>query len=150
MKPSNPNLPKPDCKGVRTVLDRVGDTWSLYVIGTLRDGGMRFNEIRRNVEGISQRMLTRTLRELERDGLVTRTVYPTKPPSVEYALSAMGSTLLEPANILFTLAQKNYSSVEQSRREYDEKVAREQTSPRDDYRSSTRSGLFEPEQQGKN
>jgi DNA-binding HxlR family transcriptional regulator len=122
--PSKQNLPKPDCKVVRAILDRVGDTWSLYVVSTLQGGRMRFNEIRRSVAGISQRMLTRTLRDLERDGLVTRTVYPTKPPSVEYALTAIGSTLLEPANTLFTWAQKNYANVEQSRREYDEKGAR--------------------------
>lgn len=105
------------------ILDRVGDTWSLYVVGTLGSGAMRFNEIRRNIEGISQRMLTRTLRELERDGLVRRTVFPTKPPSVEYALTDMGTTLLEPALTLFTWAQKNYANVEQSRRQYDEKAA---------------------------
>ena len=124
MIPSKQHLPKPDCKVMRAILDRVGDTWSLYVVSTLQGGRMRFNEIRRSVAGISQRMLTRTLRDLERDGLVTRTVYPTKPPSVEYALTVIGSTLLEPANTLFTWAQKNYASVEQSRREYDEKGAR--------------------------
>ena len=124
MTPSKQKLPKPDCKSVRMILDRVGDTWSLYVVGTLGSGAMRFNEIRRSVDGISQRMLTRTLRDLERDGLITRTVYPTKPPSVEYALTEIGSTLLEPAKTLFSWAQKHYASVEHSRRAYDEKAAR--------------------------
>ena len=83
MSPSKQKLPEQGCAAVRRILDRVGDKWSLYVVGTLEGGPLRFNEIRRNIEGISQRMLTLTLRSLERDGLVTRTVYPTKPPSVK-------------------------------------------------------------------
>src|SRR5918993_3614215 len=79
----------------RDVLARVGDTWSVYVIHMLGDARtLRFSELRREVDGISQRMLTVTLRGLERDGLVARTVYPTVPPRVEYALTIMGRTLL--------------------------------------------------------
>ena len=80
---------------------------------------MRFNEIRRHIEGISQRMLTLTLRDLERNGLVTRTVYPTKPPSVEYALTNLGRTLLEPVMGLVTWVQKSQATIEQARVKYD-------------------------------
>jgi DNA-binding HxlR family transcriptional regulator len=124
MKPRKQKLPKQDCNGARTILDRIGDTWSLHVLATLQGDAMRFNEIRRGVHGISQRMLAWTLRDLERDGLVNRTVYPTKPPSAEYSLTIMGSALLEPAMTLLTWAQDNCASVEESRREYDEKETR--------------------------
>ena len=119
MSPSKHKLPEQDCLGVRRLLDRIGDKWSLYIIGTLQAGPMRFNEIRRHIEGISQRMLTLTLRELERNGLVTRTVYPTKPPSVEYALTDLGSTLLEPVRGLVTWVQKSQATIEQARVKYD-------------------------------
>jgi DNA-binding HxlR family transcriptional regulator len=85
-----------DCRAVADVLARVGDKWTVYVVGHLRGGPMRFNEIRRAIGGISQRMLTLTLRGLERDGLVTRTVYPTIPPRVDYELTELGRTLIEP------------------------------------------------------
>ena len=119
MSPSKHKLPEQDCIGVRRLLDRIGDKWSLYIIGTLQGGPMRFNEIRRHIEGISQRMLTLTLRELERNGLVTRTVYPTKPPSVEYDLTDLGRTLLEPVMGLVTWAQKSQATIEQARVKYD-------------------------------
>jgi len=77
-------------------LDRIGDKWRLYIIATLHGGSRRFNELRREIEGISQRMLTPTLRGLERDGLVTRTVFPTIPPRVDCELAELGVTLLEP------------------------------------------------------
>src|SRR5919108_134017 len=81
------------------LLTRIGDKWSVYVIHVLGDAGtLRFNELRSRVEGISQRMLTLTLRGLERDGLVKRTVHPTVPPQVEYALTELGQTLLEPVH----------------------------------------------------
>jgi DNA-binding HxlR family transcriptional regulator len=79
----------PDCRP-REVLDRVGDKWSLLVIGLLSAGTRRFSELRRSVDGISQRVLTATLRGLERDGLVSRTVHPTVPPRVDYTLTPMG------------------------------------------------------------
>src|SRR5258707_15551936 len=84
------------CLAVREVLNRVGDKWSVLIVSLLGDQPKRFNELRRTIEGISQRMLTLTLKGLERDGLVTRTVYPTIPPRVEYKLTALGRTLLKP------------------------------------------------------
>lgn len=119
MSPSNPKVPDQDCAAVRRVLDRVGDKWSLYIIYTLQGGPMRFNEIKRGVTDISQRMLTMTLRGLERDGLVKRTVYPTKPPSVEYVLTDLGHTLLEPVQGLIVWAQKYTPIITQSQIQFD-------------------------------
>lgn len=119
MSPSKQKLPEQDCAAVRRILDRVGDKWSFYVVGTLEGGPLRFNEIRRNIEGISQRMLTLTLRSLERDGLVTRTVYPTKPPSVEYELTGLARTLLEPVMGLVAWVQKSQATIEQAQVKYD-------------------------------
>src|SRR5256886_3633827 len=84
----------PECE-VRTILDRIADKWSLLVICVLADGVHRFGELRREIDGISQRMLTLTLRQLEREGLVTRTVFPVVPPRVDYQLTPLGSTLLD-------------------------------------------------------
>src|SRR3954471_16063761 len=84
----------------REIRDRVGDKWSLQVISLLGERAKRFNELRREIDGISQRMLTVTLRGLERDGIVTRTVYPVMPPRVEYALTSMGATLMDAASTL--------------------------------------------------
>ena len=119
MSPGKCKLPEHDCAAVRRLLDRIGDKWSLYIVGTLQEGPMRFNEIRRSVEGLSQRMLTLNLRGLERDGLVTRTVYPTKPPSVEYQLTSLGRTLLEPVNGLVAWVQKHQPGIEQAQKRYD-------------------------------
>lgn len=107
-----------DC-GAREILDRVGDKWSVYVVAMLQDGPLRFSELKRTIDGISQRMLTLTLRSLERDGLVTRTVHPTVPPSVEYALTALGRTLLVPVTALVRWAEKNKGRIEQARERYD-------------------------------
>ena len=84
-----------DCRTVTEILSRVGDKWSVQVVVQLGEGPKRFNELRRSVTGISQRMLTLTLRSLERDGLVTRTVYPTIPPRVDYQLTGLGCSLLK-------------------------------------------------------
>jgi DNA-binding HxlR family transcriptional regulator len=108
---------------VRDVLDRVGDKWSLLVIGLLGDGVHRFNEIRRRVDGISQRMLAVTLRGLERDGLVTRTVYPTVPPKVEYSLTVMGRTLLTTVCELVDWADQNAEEIDTARSAYDRRPA---------------------------
>ena len=81
-------------KAIRDVLDRIGDKWSLLVIGTLQDGRLRFTALQRHIPGISQRMLTLTLRQLERDGLVVRTVHAEVPPRVEYALTEKGRALV--------------------------------------------------------
>src|ERR1700689_769644 len=89
-----------DCRGVASILARVGDKWSVFVIMLLGDGPRRFNEIKRMIGGISQRMLTLTLRGLERDGLVTRTVFPTIPPRVDYELTDLGRGLSEPVKAL--------------------------------------------------
>jgi len=104
---------------VRQILDRVGDKWSLLVIGLLGEGDRRFNEIRRRVDGISQRMLAVTLRGLERDGLVTRTVYPTVPPKVEYSLTVMGRTLLSTVCELVEWADLYAGDVDRARTRYD-------------------------------
>ena len=113
------------CVAVREVLDRVGDKWSVLIVGRLGDGPRRFAELRREVEAISQRMLTHTLKALERDGLVSRTVYPTVPLRVEYALTALGRTLLEPIQELAIWAAKNRHAMQRARNRYDEARARE-------------------------
>ena len=89
-----------DCRGISEVLARVGDKWTVLVVTHLGEGPMRFNELRRSINGISQRMLTLTVRGLERDGLVTRTVSPTIPPRVDYELTVLGRDLLTPGTAL--------------------------------------------------
>jgi DNA-binding HxlR family transcriptional regulator len=107
------------CRAVSDVLARVGDKWTVYVVRLLSDGPMRFNEIRRAVGSISQRMLTLTLRGLERDGLVTRTVYPTIPPRVDYELTDLGRTLICILVPLGQWAMDNRQEVERSRALFD-------------------------------
>jgi DNA-binding HxlR family transcriptional regulator len=107
----------------REVLDRVGDKWSLYVIHLLGGGRRRFSDLRRMIDGISQRMLTVTLRGLERDGLVTRTVYPTVPPRVDYALTPMGRTLLDSACALIDWADRHLPEIDAARTAYDRRSA---------------------------
>src|SRR3984893_16134990 len=97
--PPQPHLDS-DCRGVASILARVGDKWSVFVIMLLGKGPRRFNELKRMVGGISQRMLTLTLRGLERDGLVTRTVFPTIPPRVDYELTDLGRGLSKPVEAL--------------------------------------------------
>ena len=106
--------------GTREILDRVGDTWSLYVIDTLSEGPLRFNELKKVVEGISQRMLTLTLRHLERDGLVTRTMFPTIPPRVDYELTPLGFKLLKPVTELVDWVQENRNEIESAQKTFDE------------------------------
>lgn len=100
-----------ECLATREVLTRVGDKWSVLVVVLLGEKPARFNDLRRALDGISQRVLTSTLRGLERDGLVTRTVYPTKPPQVEYALNALGRSLLLPVSALADWAQRHRAEV---------------------------------------
>jgi DNA-binding HxlR family transcriptional regulator len=107
------------CVAVREVLNRVGDKWSVLVIRMLGDGPIRFNDLRRSIEGISQRMLTLTVRGLERDGLVTRTLFPTIPPRVEYALTPLGRTLLEPVAALAQWADRNRTRIQAARDRFD-------------------------------
>ncbi len=104
---------------VSETLARIGDKWTVLVVELLADGRMRFNEMRRAIGGISQRMLTLTLRGLERDGLVTRTVYPTIPPRVDYELTKLGRTLREPLTTLAEWARKNRPTIDQARKVFD-------------------------------
>lgn len=113
-------LPAEQCP-VRDVLDRLGDAWSYLVVLQLTAGPHRFNALKRAVDGISQRMLTVTLRSLERDGLVSRKVFPTTPPQVEYALTEMGHSLAEPMRVLTHWASSHHESVRASRLAYDAK-----------------------------
>ena len=109
-----------DCR-VREVLDMVADKWSLYVVAELGHNPRRFNELKRRVDGISQRMLTVTLRGLERDGILTRTVYAVMPPNVTYQLTPMGHTLLEATGPLIAWSQAHLSSIDTARRSYDQR-----------------------------
>lgn len=106
-------------KAVREVLDRIGDKWSLLVVVTLRNATLRFTELQHHIPGISQRMLTLTLRHLERDGLISRTVHAEVPPRVEYKLTAAGRTLVDAADGLANWAVTNYPSIELARTRYD-------------------------------
>src|SRR5579885_3083625 len=108
-----------DCRAVSEVLAHVGDKWTVLVVTTLGGGAKRFNELRKALGSISQRMLTLTLRALERDGLVTRTVFPTIPPRVDYALTRLGRSLLEPVNGLSAWARANRAAMEAARRKFD-------------------------------
>jgi len=108
-----------DCRAVSEVLSRVGDKWTVLVVSTLGDGPKRFNELRKALGSISQRMLTLTLRALERDGLVTRTVFPTVPPRVEYELTRLGRSLLEPVSELGLWARRNRAAIADARARFD-------------------------------
>jgi DNA-binding HxlR family transcriptional regulator len=111
------------CPAVREVLNRVGDKWSVLVVGLLGDGPKRFGELRRSIEGISQRMLTLTVRGLERDGLITRTVEPSIPPKVEYALTKLGRTLLVPVEALAQWAVDHRVKIHEAQQKYDARHA---------------------------
>ena len=115
--PGNLHVPE-DCRAVSEVLSRVGDKWTVLVVSTLGDGPKRFNELRRALGSISQRMLTLTVRALERDGLVTRTVFPTNPPRVDYELTELGRSLLEPVSALGTWARHNRPAIQQARQRF--------------------------------
>jgi DNA-binding HxlR family transcriptional regulator len=113
-----------DCE-VRQILDRVADKWSLLVIALLERRTLRFTELRHKIDGISQRMLTVTLRQLERDGLVERTVYPVVPPRVEYALTPLGCTLHDTIKALVTWTEAHQDEIAAARAAYDRRAARE-------------------------
>jgi len=108
-----------DCTRVSSILARVGDKWTVLVVALLGDGPKRFNEIKRMVGGISQRMLTLTLRGLERDGLVTRTVFPIIPPRVDYALTDLGRSLWNPVEALGLWARTHGAEIEAARQRFD-------------------------------
>jgi DNA-binding HxlR family transcriptional regulator len=126
MRPENIHVPVPppsphtgDCRAVTSVLARVGDKWSVFVIMMLVDGPLRFNELKRMINGISQRMLTLTLRGLERDGLVTRTVFPTIPPRVDYELTDLGRGLSQPVKALGQWAFDHLPEIQGAREKFD-------------------------------
>lgn len=107
------------CQAVSDVLSRVGDKWTVLVVELLSEGPMRFNELRRLIGNISQKMLTTTLRGLERDGLVTRTVYPTIPPRVDYELTELGRELRAPVHALAGWARTNIQRINDARARFD-------------------------------
>ena len=111
------------CQSVNTILSRVGDKWSVLIVMMLADGPRRFNELKRMVGGISQRMLTLTLRGLERDGLVTRTMYPTIPPRVDYELTELGHSLRVPVDALGSWAFAHMPVIQQARADFDARCA---------------------------
>ena len=124
MSPRHIDRKSPECLAVREVLNRVGDKWSVLIVGMLGDGPKRFSELRRSIEGISQRMLTLTLRGLERDGLITRTIFPTIPPRVDYELTAMGRTLLKPITALAEWSEENRVRIQGARNLFDASQSR--------------------------
>ena len=118
-----PDTASEDCRNLSSILARVGDKWTVLIVVLLGDGPKRFNEIKRMVGGISQRMLTFTLRGLERDGLVTRTVFATTPQRVDYELTKLGSTLWEAVEPLSSWARAHVSEILTSRERFDGKDA---------------------------
>jgi DNA-binding HxlR family transcriptional regulator len=111
-----------DACPIRSVLDRIGDKWSVLIIMTLAEAKRRFGELRREIPDISQRMLTQTLRDLQRDGLVSRHVFPTNPPSVEYRLTALGQSLLAPMAGLVRWSDTNHAAIRKARGVFDGKA----------------------------
>ena len=109
----------PVCRTISTLLSRIGDKWTVLVVQTLGEGSKRFNELRREIPSVSQRMLTLTLRNLERDGLVSRTVTPSIPPRVDYALTEMGRSLLLPVNALAQWAIDNVQTIHAAQARFD-------------------------------
>lgn len=120
MLPGHFEIPTHCSAFARELLTRVGDKWSMLVVGYLSAGPMRFNELRRAIGTISQRMLTLTLKSLEKDGLVTRTIFPTIPPRVDYELTSLGRTLLEPVSALAMWASQHEEEVKKARQRFKE------------------------------
>ncbi|MDB5623337.1 MAG: helix-turn-helix transcriptional regulator [Devosia sp.] len=111
-----------NCTAMSDVLNRIGDKWSVMVVGILaRHDTIRFNELKRSINGVSQRMLTLTLRNLERDGLVTRTIYPEVPPRVEYGLTQLGKTLTNPIQALWNWSAEHHGAIIDARAIYDQR-----------------------------
>ena len=124
MSPRNMNVTAA-CRTVTEILSRIGDKWSIQVVVQLGSGPKRFNELRRIIGDISQRMLTLTLRGLERDGLVTRTVFPTIPPRVDYELTDLGCSLLMTVRGLGDWAQRHHDEIVEARRRFDEAASQD-------------------------
>jgi DNA-binding HxlR family transcriptional regulator len=112
-----------DCP-FRNVLDQLGDKWSFLILAVLEDSPKRFNEIKRQVGGISHRVLTRKLRDLERDGYLSRTVYPVRPPRVEYRLTPLGRSLLKPINQFLNWTLKAFPDIQRAREVFDRSAAK--------------------------
>lgn len=112
-----------ECEAISKMLARIGDKWTILVVGSLGDGPVRFNELRRRIGDISQKMLSTTLKTLERDGFVTRTVLPTVPPQVQYELTDLGCDLLVPVSALATWTAANSSQIAAAQRRYDSRSA---------------------------
>lgn len=113
----------PVCQTIAGLLQRIGDKWSLLVVQTLADGSLRFNELRRAIPSVSQRMLTLTLRNLERDGLVNRTVTPVIPPRVDYELTELGRSLQKPICSLVSWSMDNVGEIHAAQERYDREQA---------------------------
>jgi DNA-binding HxlR family transcriptional regulator len=113
----------------RLVLDRIADKWTVLIVGCLQDGTKRFRELQRAIGGISQKMLTQTLRGMERDGLVTRTVYPTVPPTVEYSFTKLGRTLVALLEQVRDWSENNIHDVRSAQANYDQRVQRAPVEP---------------------
>jgi DNA-binding HxlR family transcriptional regulator len=120
--PTQAIAPHDECSHIREVFNRVGDKWSLLVVAELMGGARRFGDLRRSMQGISQRMLTLTLRLLEREGLVARTALATVPVSVEYELTELGCTLIDPVRVLAEWAQRHAEQIQSARVRFDESV----------------------------
>lgn len=108
-----------NCMAVHEVLSQIGDKWTVLIVRSLNDGPRRFSELKRDVEGISQRMLTLNLKTLERDGFITRTVYPTVPPRVDYELTLLGHSLSEPLGVIAQWAITNRQRIVDARISFD-------------------------------
>ncbi len=121
MLPKHTKIRSQDCP-TREVLNRIGNKWSILVVRVLREGPRRFNELRGLSDGISQRMLTLTLRGLERDGIVKRMITPTVPPRVDYELTAIGRSLLKPIMAMAIWSDENRAAIQESRKRYDTRV----------------------------
>jgi DNA-binding HxlR family transcriptional regulator len=121
--------PPDGCRRIAPILARIGDKWSVLIIILFGDGPMRFNELRRKIGGVSQRMLTLTVRGLERDGFLKRTVFPTIPPRVDYELTPLGRSLLQPIQQLGMWATNNVDVIEDAQRRYDKAAGRQTKGP---------------------
>ncbi|HEV2596106.1 MAG TPA: helix-turn-helix domain-containing protein [Sphingomicrobium sp.] len=116
----------PVCRTISGLLQRIGDKWTVLVVQTLAEGPRRFNELRREIPSVSQRMLTLTLRNLERDGLVSRTVTPTIPPRVDYELTELGQSLQKPICGLASWATENVGAIDAAQKRFDAKQDKQQ------------------------
>ncbi|VVC75350.1 putative HTH-type transcriptional regulator YybR [Aquicella siphonis] len=115
-----PNIYNANCP-TRLILDRIADKWTVLIIGQLSSGTLRFNELKRSVPGITQKMLTQTLKGLERDGIIVRKIYATVPPKVEYTLTKLGKSLIRVVEAIRTWAETNVKDILQSQAKYDSK-----------------------------